>query len=628
MNGAPNMPSGGAPGLCQDKEEVQALQCKFIGTVVGRYSNHTNIIAFDLWNEPHMEPIWDYRDSLFCYCDYSKEKFLEWIQTKYKTIASLNKAWSRAYSDWKDVSAPIRFGTYPDMIDWRIFWLENLGKWMDRRVDAARKVANGKTLMTHLAASGYIGTGKGGLGLTLADEFIFAKKADIFGITSFPKWLMGNDFIMHLINVEMIASASGEKEFWQSELQSGAGKWEAYGRPVALPGEIRLWNWSAVACGAKGVMYWQWKPEPSGTEAPGFGLTTIDGELSPRTQTASVCSREFNRLPGFENASRLREVNGIYVSRNSDICLFAANKGEALYAKGLYGVYRACFEQNIPVRMVHADNLKQAISEGLEVIYAPVAVSLSSEDMKMLSGFVAGGGTLIAEACTGFFNEMGILQKQWNFLRDVFGLSGQEVDGIDKSRITLLKETKSDSELTYIHGRYYRQTFLGIDPSVRIIGSFENGQPAIFDHIYGKGRAVLTGSFLSVSVALDNDAGSANSICNWMKRNGYGILENIRNSEQVLTRIHQFKDIYYLTLVNYSDSDKELELTLKGNWTLNDGKPESQLSNLSRGNQLKVKVKSRDGKIVSLRNSESAFPKKQIEILNVKNNINKSCNYG
>jgi beta-galactosidase GanA len=601
MNGAPNMPSGGAPGICQDKKEAGELQCKFISTVVERYSRRENLIAFDLWNEPHMEPIWDYSSSMFCYCEYSKALFLEWVKDKYKTISNLNKAWMRAYGGWEDVSPPIRFGTYPDMIDWRNFWMLNLGKWMDRRVEAARKVANGKTLMTHMAASGYLGTGgEGGLGFMLADEFIFAEKVDKFGLTSFPKWLMQNDFIMHLAHAEMIAAASGKTEFWQSELQSGAGKWESYGRPVALPEEIRLWNWSAVASGAKGIMYWQWRPEPSGTEAPGFGLTTIDGEVSQRTIEAAACSRKFNSYVGFEKASRLHEVNGIYVSRHSDICLFAANKGESVYAKGLYGAFKACYEKNIPVRFVHADRLKNAVAEGLEVLYAPVAIALSPEDMENLAGFVYSGGTLITEACPGFFNEKGIMQKEWNFLRDIFGLSIQEVDGKDRNQITFLPESEKDNNGYIINGRFYRHSFSVWDPSVQVRGNFENGQPAVFEHKYGKGKAILFGSFISVSVALDNDLMSVEAICHLMNRKGYDIIEDTGNAEPILTRVHSLADQYFITLVNYSSTDKIAEITLKETWNLDDIEGSTVPIRLLDGNKLKVSVKAMNGEIVRL----------------------------
>ena len=204
--------------------------------------------------------------------------------------------------------------------------------------------------MTHVPFSGYLGgTGKGGLGQTLADEFLLAPKVEKFGLTSFPKWLMGNDFVQHLMNVELVAAAAAGKEFWQSELQSGGGLWGAFGSTVATPEEIRLWNWGALAGGAKGILYWQWKPEPSGLEAPGFGLTTIERRAFSPGQKLRGKSRLRARYKVLSPGPLLLlPLNGIYVSRHSAIFSFAANRADSLYADALYGAYRRFFDERMP----------------------------------------------------------------------------------------------------------------------------------------------------------------------------------------------------------------------------------------------------------------------------------------
>ena len=601
VSGAANMPSGGSPGVCQDKFEVSELICRFISKTVERYAKQQRVIAFDVWNEPHIEPIWDYPNALFCYCEYSKAKFIAWLKEKYSTIDNLNDAWARTYTKWDEILPPVRFGTYPDMIDWRMFWLTNLGYWLDRRVEAARDVANGKIIMTHVPFSGYIGgTGDGGLGQHLGDEFILAQKVDKFGLTSFPKWLMQNDFIQHLVNIEMIASASKQKDFWQCELQSGAGKWEAYGRPVALPEEIRLWNWSSIAGGAKGVMFWQWKPEPSGTESPGFGLTTIDGELSERTKTAANCAYEFNKHEYFDLAHRVLPRNGIFVSRSTDLLLHAANQGETIYAKGLFGAYKACFEEGIPVRMVHADQVIESTHEDLDVLYAPVPLALSNKEQDSLSLFVEKGGTLICEACPGLFDEKGILQKQWGFLKNVFGLSKQEVDKAEKVAIRLVKDINSNGDPLEFFGRYYRQNFLEIGPDVKVLATFDNEQPAICEHQFGKGHAIWIGSLPSLSVALNNEFPAMQVIGKWMNANGYDQIISKKQTAQTLVRMHSYQNILFLTLVNYAETESKVEIRLNGNWNTNSISPDYSITNQDSFCNLSVMIKPRNGMIIKL----------------------------
>jgi hypothetical protein len=60
---------------------------------------------------------------------------------RYQNLEALNGTWNRAYSSWEDVKPPIRFGTYPDMIDWRHFWLENHAGWLESRAHAVKRVA-------------------------------------------------------------------------------------------------------------------------------------------------------------------------------------------------------------------------------------------------------------------------------------------------------------------------------------------------------------------------------------------------------------------------------------------------------------------------------------------------------
>ena len=591
--GAANMPSGGSPGLCADDGQVADCVDGFIAGVADRYARVENVIALDVWNEPHLEPIFDFPERLFCYCEASQRRFVEWLQARYGGIAALNRAWLRAYQGWEDVSPPVRYGTYPDMIDWRLFWIGNLASWLDRRVAAARAVAKGKAVMTHVPFSGYFGgTGEGGLGYHLGDEFILAPRVDVFGLTSFPKWLMENDPIQHLLNLEMVASSACGRDFWQSELQSGAGKWEAAGRPAATPQDIRLWNWSALACGAKGIMYWQWRPEPSGLEAPGFGLTGLDGSLSPRTRMAGECAQAFNRLEGLDRASRVPAVNGIFVSRSADLWWHAAFKGEAIYAGSLYGAYRACFLAGIPVRMVHADHLAGTDPAGLQVLYLPAAVALSDQELAHLAGFVEAGGTLVSEACPGLFDETGVLRGESAFLNLVLGLSGQELDAFDRVDI------EPGAAPIRFSGRHYRQDFGAIRPGTGILACYSDGRPAVFERRFGRGLAVLAGTFAALQAGCPEERGARDFITRWMNPCGYALLDRLEAGGKTLIRLHRESSRIHVTAVNYSDQPQTVKAAFHFDYrTVLDGAGKS-LSQPARS--LEFSVGPNDGAVITL----------------------------
>ena len=282
-SGPANIPSAGWPGYCPDSELGQGRICAFLEKTAEHFRDDPAVTAIDVWNEPHLEPMFDYSGRLLCYCEHSRAKFLRWLKARYESLDALNRAWLRAYQSWDQVEPPRRFGTAADMIDWRRFWLYNLQDWLRARVGAARKGAPGKVIQTHTAFSGYMGANNfGGLGNELGDEFLLAREVDAFGLSSFPLWLMGDEHVEgHFINAEIIAEASGSVPFYQVELQGGAGKAGLLGGKVPSAEDIRDWNFSVIAAGGKGVLYWQYAAEPAGTESPASDWSTLTEATRP-----------------------------------------------------------------------------------------------------------------------------------------------------------------------------------------------------------------------------------------------------------------------------------------------------------------------------------------------------------
>jgi beta-galactosidase GanA len=556
FSGAANMPSGGWPGLCRDKPEVAELANRFLMQVGRRYATHSTLIAFDVWNEPHLDPAFDYPEKIFCYCNYSQQRFIGWLNQRYGSLEELNRVWHRAYSTWEDVNAPVRFGTYPDMIDWRLFWLENHAGWLEDRVGVIKEVAPGQIAMTHVPFSGYFGgAGKGGLGVTLTDEFLLARKVDRFGLTSFPKWLMENDFAQHLLNVELVASAAASKEFWQSELQSGAGLWEGVGSPVATPDEIRLWNWNALAGGAKGVLYWQWRPEPSGLEAPGFGLTHLDGTPSKRTSAAGEIAYRFRDEEQLADATPLPAMNGIYVSRTTALFTFAAGRSDSLYATSLYGAYRAFFRKGIPVRFVHTDHLDDIYATGLRMLYVPAALALSRDEQNGLIDFVKLGGRLILEAATGLFDQTGMVQPESHLIEEIAGLKGQILESHDRVEINWMADHYSAGEF---HGRYYKQYFRSLETDVQVLAHFETGESAVYQRGVGQGQVVLIGTMCAAANA---EMLGETPITGWAYSNGYQEISSLTSPPNTIVRLHQAKNGEIgIIAVNYHSDPCEVEI--------------------------------------------------------------------
>lgn len=553
-SGPANIPSAGWPGLCPDNPEAQQMICRFIQTVAEHFADHPNVVAFDVWNEPHLEPMFDYSGQLLCYCRHSVRQFLQWLKKRYGTLDQLNRAWFRAYTSWEQVEPPRRFGTAADMMDWRRFWLDNLAKWLRKRVQAAREGAPSKVIQTHTAFSGYMGANnRGGLGNELGDEFLLAREVDLFGLSSFPLWLMGEEHVQgHFINAEIIAAAARDKPFYQVELQGGAGKAGLLGGFVPTEQDVRQWNWNVIAAGGKGVVYWQYAAEPAGMESPGFGLVNFDGSDTPRSLAAGACAKEFS-APCLDQARRCSAVNAIYLSRDSDLLCYAMGDEES-YNGSFQGIWRLLEDAGIPNQFVHADHADTLYSEGVRCLYLPMALSISRREQEQLLAYVTAGGRLIVEAGAGAYRENGALDMQQRFLRQLLGMEGVFFD-----------KPRSARRAYAAHGGFesgcYCQGFSHMAADCSVVARFENGMPAVVERAYGRGSVVWIGTFLSLEYWMHRSDGIRDFLRPFFLPNGYCAIQALQ-SNGMTVRLFKTETDYLLICLNRTPEPRRLQVRL------------------------------------------------------------------
>ena len=579
-SGPANIPSAGWPGLCPDSSRANDLINNFIYRTAAHFGENDTVIAIDVWNEPHLEPMFDYSGELLCYCEHSVNRFRSWLKERYVTLDKLNEAWFRGYSGWEQVAPPIRFGTYPDMIDWRRFWLYNLASWLKSRAAAARSGAPGKLIQSHSPFSGFMGgNNNGGLGNELGDEFLLANEVDVYGLSSFPLWLMGKDHIYgHLINVEIIAEAAAGKPFYQTELQGGAGKAGLLGGLVPSADDIRQWNWNIIAAGGKGSVYWQYAPEPSGMESPGFGLVDFQGADTPRSLAAALCASRFDQdyLTG---SSRVLPVNGIFLSRTSDLITYAARE-ESQYAASFKGIYKSLVELGIPVRFVHEDTLEKAICENLKVLYLPMTLGITNAEMDVLQSFVENGGKLILESCSGIFRCNGEVDPDFSFLGKMLGMKGISIEPIQDEMMTVLPVGNSGPKMCFTCAGY-RLTYKTCAEDAHITACFTDEFPAALHRYAGKGEVIWLNGFVGAEYDRLSDPATREMMSLLFESRGYDEFSEL-DSNGLLVRLLKNEETFYIVAVNHSTVEKSMSVRLIGKESMT------------------VTVKPRDGKIVSV----------------------------
>jgi beta-galactosidase GanA len=489
LTAARNTPGGGWPGLCFDHPVVWAAAAEFMSSLVERYRGHPALRVWDVWNEPHLEPASYAPERLYCYCPASLEAFMSWLHARHGDLHSLNQAWARRYGDWSEVAPPRVFEAVPDMLDWREFWFTNLRRWLARRVDVLRASDPDHPAMTHVALSGFTGQ----LATHVLDEFTLGESVDLFGTSSFPTWLMEGDLVEHLFNLEAVRDAAPGKPIWQAELQGGRGPRDVRNQTRhPRPEEMTLWMWNALAAGASGIMYWQWRPELLGPESPGSGLCTPSGEPTDRLRAVEA----FSAIAGVPELVGRRSDDpaiGLLVSRRAALFAFASDRRMEIYRDAVLGAYRLLLDLDLSVRFVHEDLIEQAgVPTRLDRLYWPMPTIASPRLAAALAEFATRGGRLLAEALPGEYGPNGRRQAVVpGFGMDaLFGVSEIESDA------------DRDAELHLASGRILHGAWQRVAvrvPDAVVIGAFGDGSPAVTLREVGRGAAIHVATYPSLA---------------------------------------------------------------------------------------------------------------------------------
>jgi len=486
LTAAMNTPGGGWPGLCFDNPPVADAAHQFLTRLAARYRDHPALRMWDVWNEPHLEPASYFPERMYCYCPGSLAGFQRWLMDHYESLGSLNETWARRYTDWTQVAPPRQFEAVPDLLDWRAYWFANLSRWLAQRAAVMHAADPEHDVMTHVALSGFTGQ----LATHTLDEFTLTGPVDVFGTSSFPTWLMGDDPVEHLFNLDAARDAAAGKPFWQAELQGGRGRREGLrSTPHPGPDVLHLWMWNAYASGASGVMFWQWRPELLGPEAPGYGLRAPDGGPTRRSGAAA-------RFAEVMSGNHLTPWHpdppsaALIVSRRTALLAYATDRTMDLYAQAVLGAYRMLSDGDVPVAILHEDQIEaDGVPGHLTRLYWPMPAVSGDRLAAALAAFVQRGGSLLAEAGPGEYTLSGWRRPRLPFA-ELFGIRAGEADACGTVPVNL----RDGGTLT---GTWQRDSIAPV--SAEVLGSFPDGTPAVTANRLGRGAAIRLGTVPSLA---------------------------------------------------------------------------------------------------------------------------------
>ena len=577
--------SQSAPGYCIDHRAVRDAMMTFIAAVSARARRHPSLYGFDVWSEPHIVNwVWFNTSPEFCYCAFTQAKFREWLRHKYGSLDALNAAWYRTFTAWDEVEAP-RYGTilsYTDFMDGKTFVADKLRDDLATKADAtgARGIV---PISSHSDAPAVLLSPLSGYGNP--DDWLMSRVVDFYGTSIYPRHASSNapwSAVRLMAALDGIRSAARGHGWWIGELQAGQGATGVrVGTPVTAD-DVRLWGWAALSRGARSISYYAYYPMSSGYESNGYGLVELNGAITDRARAAGAFAATVAANSALlAGASPLPAQIAIVYDPLAYMAGGNTVGPGTTVRNSILGAYRAMYDRNIAVDFVHVDDLAAQAAK-YKAIYLGTPIMLPRAAAAALREYVRGGGTLISEARPAWNDERGFANDTipGAGLDAVFGVREQQLRSAEAVVMTGAADLQGPLSALAgrpIAGSTFAESLSPSSPSTRVLARFADGGAAITSSEYGRGRAVLIGSFLAAAFEQDPLKNESAGVLIDALAETAGVAPDVRleGGGIVEARVLQSPGGMVLIAMNHDDQPHRIVMNLRdglpGTWRQLDG---------------------------------------------------------
>lgn len=367
-----------------------------IGTKLAeRYGNHPALSAWHISNE----------FGGACYSNLTRDDFRRWLKDRYRTLDNLNQAywtafWSHTYTDWDQIEIPgDPYGETSIQgltLDWKRFCSHQIIDFYRLERDNLQKITPHIPCTTNL-----MGTYDG------VDGFAIAKEMDFVCWDSYP-WFSGRpdrseDWAYPAFGHDLNRSMKGGKPFLLMECAPSVSNWYTVWHQKR-PGQHVLEGLQAVAHGADGVQYFQWRQSRGSLEQ--FHGAVVAHNNSSKARVFEEVKDLGDRL------ATLGEVAGSEGRAEIALIFDWENKWAIDTALG-YRTDRLRYVQTVQQHYrpllfnQFAVDICESISDlsRYKVVIAPMLFMLRPGVAENLARYVESGGTLITTYLSGWVDE-------------------------------------------------------------------------------------------------------------------------------------------------------------------------------------------------------------------------------
>ncbi|MEU8381883.1 beta-galactosidase [Streptosporangium sp. NPDC048865] len=452
------------------------LAAELVTAIAKRYASHPAVVMWHVNNEYGCHLHADYSDN-------AAVAFRAWLRGRYDDIEALNDAWgtafwSQRYGDFEEIVPP-RLAPYSlnpsGLLDFRRFTSDALLD-LYRMEKAIIRAAGG----TQPVTTNFMGA------FEPIDYRSWAADLDLVADDSYPDPADAESFREAAFTRDLMRSLKPGVGWVLMEQAPDAVNWRPSNSPKA-PGQMAALSVQAVARGADGVMFFQWRQSRSGSEKFHSAMVPHAGTGTRTWKEIVELGRNLAAFPRL-SAKVDAPVALIYDWHNRWAVENTDHPVRFDYLEVVRQWHAAVHRQHVTVDIRHpGDDLS-----GYAVVIAPQLYLLTDASAANIAAYVAGGGTLLLSAFSDVVDEhdrfaaggfttrlgatLGLRVKDFGAL---------PINGHDSATVTVSLEGAS------VKGRLFAEELDVIDATV--IGDFRDGRlqgrPAFTSRGSGPGRA-------------------------------------------------------------------------------------------------------------------------------------------
>lgn len=390
-NGAPFYP-GSRQHYSPSSPTYRAMALELVCRLADRYKNHPALAAWHINNEygNHVAE---------CHSEASTKAFRLWLQRRYPSLNELNDAWattfwSQRYSSWEEILTPRRTPTFANpaqSLDFKRFTSDSLLALFL----AERTVLRTATPLIPVTTN-FMGFFKP------VDAQAWAREMDFVSWDSYPDPAdCCSAALLNAATHDLTRSLKRDRPFLLMEQSVSSVTWKSV-NVAKHPGLMRLWSWQALARGADGVMFFQWRASRAGAEKfLGGMLPHVPPERSRTFAEIKALGHELRSLSAI-SGTLVKSQIAIVFDWAAWWAIEADSKPAPIeYANWAQEIHSSLTALNLTADFVGpGENLDR-----YSLVIVPCLYLLTPSTAANLSRFVENGGHLLATFFSGIVNE-------------------------------------------------------------------------------------------------------------------------------------------------------------------------------------------------------------------------------